>query len=537
MHLMRLLYHFSYMKFLLILGIVVILIFEGTFLFNSAALNLSCSDDMEFCNKAKQMGLAEELGWGRGAAFVDIDGDGWEDIWVSDSTTAPAQDGYGVSKIFRNQGDGTFIPMDIGIEHKDLVMTYSGSFADFDNDGDPDLLMANGGYAGRSTLALYRNDLKDKGKFINVTKEANITDELNSWWGASWADYDLDGWLDFIAIDRTGRAWLYNNLGDSTFAEVGEKLGVVSSRRFIDAKNPVWFDYDQDGDPDLFIAAVEQHLYRNDGKAGFIEVTETALISPEQGSFAAAAADFNQDGLEDLYLGRQIYQDFIFLNQGDGTFVGFGFDVGLDMGTGMLRGVDNTMGLGVGDINEDGYPDILIGTGDTGVGSTDLVYCNDTKFSPNHEVKFKRCDTWVIQGHGEARTHGIILGDPDHDGDVDIFYNLGGHSVYDQYMGTDTRSVNAFYIRNPKSPINTATIHLEGTKSNRDAIGARIKVEGSETHYYTVRSTQAFMSQNSDWMVVSLGDAESATVTVTWPSGNHTVTRVRAGERTLIREK
>lgn len=281
-----------------------------------------CSDDVEFCNVAKQAGLAEELGWGRGAAFVDIDGDGWEDIWISDNTLSPRKDGYGVSKIFRNQGDGTFIPMDIGIEYKDLFMTWSGSFADFDNDGDPDLLMASGGYSGKSTLALYRNDLAGKGTFTNVTKEANITDELHAWWGVSWADYDLDGWLDFIAVDRRGRAWLYHNLGDSTFIEVAENLGIDTGSKFIDGKNPVWFDYDQDGDPDLYISAINHRLYRNDGVNGFTDVTQTALILnslgevyPERwyGSFVAASSDFNQDGLEDLYLGRQSVQSLFWL--------------------------------------------------------------------------------------------------------------------------------------------------------------------------------------------------------------------------------
>src|SRR5262249_26227438 len=160
----------------------------------------------------------------------------------------------------------------------DLKLNWEGSWADYDNDGDPDVLLVNGAThadnAPGEPLALYRNDLSTSGRFTAVTDTAGITHEQAAWWGASWADYDLDGWLDFVVVPERGRVWLSHNRGDGPFEEFAAAQGIDVNWPYDDGKNPVWFDYDLDGYPDLYLAAMGGHrLYHNDHGQGFTDVT------------------------------------------------------------------------------------------------------------------------------------------------------------------------------------------------------------------------------------------------------------------------
>ena len=541
----------------------------------------SCRD-REICDLARESGVWGESGHGKGAAFVDIDNDGWEDIFDG-NTIHP--DGSAEPKIFLNQGNGTFRMTDLkdlGIDLRQPCMVWGAAFADYDNDSDQDMLAASGGYCGDAPLILFKNMLKESGTLMFIAISGNgITEERHRWWGASFADYDRDGWLDFAAVDRVGRAWIYHNLQDGTFEETAHKLGVDVS--FQDGKNPVWFDYDLDKDPDLYLAGTDTHaLYRNDNDR-FTDVTKETLSqelftdnsfeilfgvsNPEKKPmpvvWAAASSDFNQDGWPDLYLGRQFLQDLVFVNHGDGTFKGYGREAGLDMLTFPER-YENTMGLNVGDINEDGFPDVLIGSGDPWGGAPPLTFCNTSEFPR----MFKRCGKQIAESVGKKQTHGIIVGDPDHDGDADIFYNVGG-MVPRQNMPLnveDSHYRNVYFVREPKIRPNTATIHLIGIHSNRDAIGAEIAVRpcaskdagfsrlplvqfflavkpdvscapaGVRTHYYNVQSMQGFQSQSSNWILVSLGSANSAEVAINWPSGKLTTVVIHSGERIVVKE-
>src|SRR5215510_7039305 len=132
----------------------------------------SCLPDMAYCNRAVEAGIHTVKRYGRGSAFVDIDGDGWDDLFLADTDNRWEPNNYGVSMFFINKHDGTFTPIpatELGIDSRDLLSTWNGSFADYDNDGDPDLLLANGGYTGNSNLALYENRLNEGGKFVSVT--------------------------------------------------------------------------------------------------------------------------------------------------------------------------------------------------------------------------------------------------------------------------------------------------------------------------------------------------------------------------------
>lgn len=509
----------------------------------------SCSPDDEFCNTAESAGLKDVIRYGKGTAFADIDGDGWVDLYAGDAE-ARLHDDYGVSAFYLNNGDGTFRPVDLGIADKDLHTNWNGSFADFDNDGDQDLVMAGGGYAGFGRLALYENRMQDGEGMVAVTESSGLEAEnagRQRWWGLSWADYDGDRHLDFAVSRLYAPALLFHNNGDGTFTNVTEQMGIEStdiSER--DGKNVVWVDYDNDGDLDVYFAGIQSHnFFENLEGKYFIDVTEKVFagLIPEnrfytKGApvvFAAAAADFDQDGDEDIYLGRQIEQELLLINDGSGKFTAGGTDIGLDT---VLRAknsrvlIENTMGLGVGDLQDDGWPDVIVGSGDPVRADMDVIFCN-------RGGRFERC-TELLRANGDGefrtRTHGVAFADVNQDGATDVFQNLGGHSPWDVKSGIDSRERSALFVRNKPSGFNTATLLFEGTKSNRDGIGARVRVTGDGVHYYTVRSTQAFQSQNDSAMIVTLGAADQGEVEVRWPSGEVTVVGVKAGDRLEIRE-
>jgi hypothetical protein len=510
----------------------------------------TCSPGDHFCNMAGEAGLMGVTRYGKGAAFADIDGDGWVDLFAADAEPR-LHDDWGLSAFYLNNGDGTFRSADLGIDEQDLNANWTGSFADMDNDGDQDLLLVSGGYAGTGRISLYENRIPEGGALVSVTDASGIGGANTRpfrWWGVSWADYDGDAYLDIAVSRNYAPALLFHNNGDSTFTNVTERMGIetpIPGKR--DGKNIVWIDYDGDSDPDLYYAGIEAHMFFEnlEGKF-FLDVTDKVFaglipdnVYYDEGApvvFSAAAADFNQDGSEDLYLGRQVEQDLVLFNDGNGGFTAAGRDVGLDvkiLAKNAKEDIENTMGLGVGDLFDDGWPDVIVGTGDPVRADMDVVFCN-------RGGRFERC-TDVLHANGDGpfrtRTHGIVFADVDQNGTTDVYQNLGGHAPWDQKSGIDSREKPALFIRDADSDSNTATLMLEGTASNRDAIGARVRVTAGETHYYTVRSTQAFQSQNDKALVVSLGDAEEADVEISWPSGELSKLTVNAGDRVAVQEQ
>ena len=127
-----------------------------------------------YWDMTEESGLSTTFGYGRGAAFVDFNGDGLDDLFVADCDARYRVTEYGVSQFFLNRGDGTFKEVDLGVFHYDLYGTFSGSFADYDNDGDPDLIIAGGGYSVESDLVVYENQVTDSGVFINTTEAMGV---------------------------------------------------------------------------------------------------------------------------------------------------------------------------------------------------------------------------------------------------------------------------------------------------------------------------------------------------------------------------
>jgi len=512
---------------------------------DAGAYEGACVNDRCFVELTEQAGLKDVVGYGRGAAFVDVDGDGWDDLFVADTDSRFAGPGYGVTALYRNLGDGTFERMDWGLHEGDLHGTWVGSFADYDNDGDPDLLIANGGYTMNSTVAFYENRVQAGGGFVNRTTESGIaamTVGAHAWWGATWADYDGDGFLDAAITRRNGQPLLLHNEGNGTFADRAAQATVVLSLEGgDDLKNPLFFDYDGDGDQDLYIAGIGSHgLFENLGAGAFEDVTEAVLGAAVPGSapyvFAALVEDFDQDGKEDLYLGRWDLQDILMHNLGGGVYEPLDTEIGIVTSLtnhSSPQPYENTMGLTAVDLLHDGFPDIIIGTGDPNRASYDIFYCNDGT------AHFTRCSEMFDDPAAEhylTRAHGMVTSDFDHDGDADLFRNLGGHPNHDQANPpTDSREYNKLHVAQAIDPP-TAALTLEGDTSNRDAVGAHVEVTGSTTRHYRIRSTQGFQSQSSRTLTVHLGGSRAATATITWPSGMVTVVQLRQGDRVRVLE-
>jgi hypothetical protein len=515
-----------------------------------SAPEYACAPDYAYCNRTEAAGLSTTSRYGKGAAFADINGDGHVDLYLADAD--PRQEvATGISPVYLGDGTGGFESADLGIAADDLVANWSGSFADFDNDGDPDLVLLGGGYAGVGRFALYENRVREEGRFVNITAAAGLgklAARPQQWWSSAWADFDGDGWLDLAVARLAGAVLLLHNNGDGTFTDVTEPLGLKTTDSWErDGKNVVWFDFDNDGDPDLYLAGIGAHnLFENLEGKFLLDVTARMLadFKPDNRvytagapvAFAAAAGDFDQDGWEDLYLGRQVEQDVLLRNAGGTGFSIHSTDVGLDMSLNakqVLRGpFENTMGLGVGDLLDDGWPDLVIGTGDPERAAADLVLCN-------RAGRFERCTELLRGGAGtehRSRTHGVAFADINGDGRTDLVQNLGGHEPWDALTGIHSRERPALYIATGNATGNTATLLLEGTVSNRDAVGARVTVRAAGTHHYTVRSMQGFQSQNDRALVLALGDAETADVDIRWPSGRREQIQIAAGSRQRVRE-
>jgi hypothetical protein len=492
-----------------------------------------------YIESSDAVGLGDVTGYGRGAAFVDIDGDGFDDLFVADTDDRHRTHDFGVSQMYLNKRDGTFEPVDIGINSEYLIGTWVGSFADYDRDGDPDLLIASGGYTMASTLAFYENQMSTHRRFVDVTSASGIagsTTKLDDsfWWGVAWADYDNDGWLDVIITRRNSSALLLHNEGDKTFTETGMAMG-INIENMLDSKNPVWFDFDEDGDQDLYIAGMNLHAFYenrvNEGQ-GFTEITDLLGLDALTGPpiFAAITADFDQDGHEDLYLGRWDQQDYVLFSDGKGHFRALGPEAGLDavINDSCLWGpfscqrtgrFENTMGLGIGDLHDDGYPDVMIGTGEPGTTGADIVFCNDGNRS------FSRCTDLLIDkddNHVQTRAHGVVFADVNRDGYTDFFWNLGGHPPFDRSPEVESRETNKYYVRDTSEKASSAWVTLQGTTSNIDAIGSRVEVtyENDEKRYYFIHSTTGFQSQNSKELLIPFFGFDQAQLEITWSTGN-----------------
>ncbi len=484
-----------------------------------------------FRDAAMRAGVAA-IGLAGGAAMEDFDGDGLLDLMAS--SWGPADQ----LRFFVNNGDGTFSERTREAWLEGQLGGLNMVHADYDNDGDADVLVLRGawlGLEGKQPNSLLRNT--GGGRFEDVTEAAGLL-SLHPTQTAAWADFDGDGWLDlFIGNESVPDAphpcELYRNNGDGTFTDVAPDAG-LDVIGFV--KAAVWGDYDNDGDPDLFLSQYHgpNRLFRNDGpqvpRPGasfgwvFRDVTEEAGVAEPQRSFPAWFFDYDNDGWLDLFVGSfanfygealdTVVADILGLpvlasrsklyrNRGDGRFEDTSERVGVSR-------VWLVMGSNFGDLDNDGWLDIYLGTGEP---SMDTLVPNVALRNDRGE-RFLDVTTAGGLGHVQ-KGHGVAFGDVDQDGDEDLYVVLGGAYSGDFYP-------NALF-ENPAQGARWITLRLVGHRANRPAIGARVRVvveraDGSLREIHRVVGTGGSFGSSSLQLEIGLGEARRIReIEILWP--------------------
>ncbi|MBI3414067.1 MAG: CRTAC1 family protein [Verrucomicrobia bacterium] len=463
-----------------------------------------------------------------GTIIEDFDGDGNLDIMTSDWSLR------GPMHFFHNNGDGTFTDRTMEAGLSGLVGGLNIIQGDYNNDGLPDVLVLRGAWLfeqGHHPDSLLRND--GNGHFTDVTEEAGLI-AFHPNQTAVWLDYNGDGWLDlFFGYESYGEdihpCKLYRNNRDGTFTECAAAAGVAAIGY---VKAVVAGDFNNDGRPDLYLSRRGQPniLFRNDGPRGtntsseadwkFTDVSVEAGVTEPIASFATWFFDYDNDGWQDIFVGGYSIKDVgdvaadylglptnaerprLYHNNHDGTFT----DVTKET---HLYHVIHAMGCNFGDLDNDGWLDMYFGTGDPNLAT--LI--PNRAFRNAGGAYFQDVTTSGGFGHLQ-KGHGVSFGDLDNDGDQDIYHSVGG-----AYEGDAYRNV---LFENPGHGNHWITLKLEGVKSNRVAIGARIKVivenkEGERVIYKTV-STGGSFGANPLRQEIGLGQAKSIKrVEIFWP--------------------
>lgn len=476
------------------------------------------AESPRFVDRAAERGL-DLVSLSGGVVADDFDGDGWLDVVVSDWSPE------GQLRYFRNRGDGSFSDRTTQAGLSGLLGGLNLLQADYDNDGDPDLLVLRGAWleeAGhRYPNSLLRND---GGRFQDVTLEAGLAEEHFPTQAAAWADFDNDGSLDLFVGNEYAPSQLFRNRGDGSFEEIARDAGVTNDDF---AKAAVWGDYDADADPDLFVSNFggPNRLYRNNGDGTFEDVAFALGVDLPFRSFPAWFWDYDNDGALDLfvsgyewnvtdiaagYIGLPALQtepDRLYRGDARGGFVEVG------EATGAAR-ITQPMGANFGDINNDGYPDYYLATG----------YPDYEGLMPNLLFRSQGgrrfLDVTAAAGVGHLQKgHGVAFADFDHDGDQDIFVEVGGAYAGDVYA-------NALF-ENPGTTNSWIVVRLEGTESNASAIGARIRADirdggTARSVYKWVNSGGSFGASPLRQHIGLGGASEIEWLEVYWPTTGRT---------------
>ena len=482
-------------------------------------------DIKRFRDVAPQLGL-DVVGLSGGAIMEDFDGDGYLDI-VASSWGLRDQIRY-----FHNRGDGTFADNTQEAGLVGIVGGLNTRLTDYDNNGYADILVLRGAWLG--PLGHYPNSLlhnQGDGTFIDATEKAGLL-TLHPTQTATWGDFDNDGWVDlFVGNESIGTeihpCELFRNKRDGTFADVAREVGVAVVGY---VKGVAWGDYNNDGRLDLYIARIAQKeanlLYRNEGENvsdhwHFVDVSAEAGVPGPTHSFPTWFWDYDNDGWQDIFVAGfkaqvgDVAADYLGLphegehprlyrNKGDGTFADVTREIRLDKP--LLA-----MGCNFGDLDNDGYLDAYIGTGDPGLASL-----MPNRMFRNVAGQFFQ-DVTTSGGFGHLQKgHGVAFGDIDHDGDQDVFAVMGG-----AFTGDVAPNI---LFENPGHGNHWIKLRLEGVRSNRAAIGARIKVSlntknGARDVYATVTSGSSF-GASSLRQEIGLGQATSiSAIEIVWPAG------------------
>ena len=469
-----------------------------------------------------------------GSIVEDFDNDGLLDVMTS--TWDPCEP----ITYYRNEGDGTFEDHTAEAGLSGQLGGLNITQTDYNGDGWMDVLIMRGGWMkmrGQMRMSLLRNNGNEdgvggNGTFTDVTEVAGLAKPAYPSQSAAWADYDNDGDLDLFSCNETMReagvestalmfpSQLFSNDGNGNFEEVAEEAGVENWRY---CKGSAWGDFDNDGDADLYVSNFggKNRLFRNNGDGTFSDVATEMGITEPLDSFATWFWDYDNDGWLDIFAAgygediEDVAADLLGLNR-DGPHPRLYRNVGgqgfedVTEETGLMR-VHLAMGAEFGDLDNDGFPDLFLGTGAPSYDALapNVMYRNDAG-SSFQDVTFSGGFGHLQKGHGAS------FGDLDRDGDQDLFVQVGGFFPGDGF-------VNALY-KNPGHGNRWLSLKLVGTQSNRAAIGARVKVsvvesDGNSRSVYSTVSNGSSFGGSTLTQEIGLGKAQKVeSLEVYWPA-------------------
>ena len=482
-----------------------------------------------------------------GCAFFDYDGDKDLDIYlvngsyIEDISHIQGRKNKGKlsNALYRNNGDFSFTDVTKVAGVGDKGMGMAVVTADYDNDGDQDIFVSNWG-----PNVFYRNN--GNGTFTEIAKSAGLDNGLAGI-GCTFLDYDLDGFLDlyvgnYIEYDPDYQYYyaaqqfpgplayhgqpdiLYHNNGDGTFTDVTKKAGVYNPEGRAMGVNSC--DIDDDGDWDIFVAndAMENYLYRNNGDGTFNNIAlRTATGFGQNGEATSAMSgefgDINGDGLVDIVVPDMAY-GCIYKNTGSGYFEEMSARMGLAAACGQYTSWSGKLF----DFNNDGLMDLFVSNGHPHrlIGEEDLMLLNN---EGNHFENISHLLGVDFQSKFVGR--GSATGDYDNDGDLDV-------------MVLNLNSRPCLYRNEGGNINNWLMIHLIGTKSNRDAIGSRVKLtinDKSQTQWRM--SSSGYLSQSDFRLHFGVGDHKQIDkIEIRWPTGKiQTLTGVNVNQILKIIEE
>ncbi|MCC6589093.1 MAG: CRTAC1 family protein [Bryobacterales bacterium] len=465
----------------------------------------------EFVDVAAASGL-DNSNMAGGTIVEDFDQDGYLDVVTS------TQDSCGPLKLRRNLGNGTFVDVTSSAGLINQLGGLNLVSTDYNNDGRPDIYVLRGGWEFPMRNSLLRNN--GNGTFTDVTAEAGLAAPATASQTAVWFDFDQDGWLDLFVGNEFAPSQLFRNLGNGRFEDVGVKAGVARSAF---TKGSAAADYDNDGLPDLYVSNFGEanFLYHNNGDGTFTEVAGSLGVTKPDYSFPVWFMDYDNDGWQDLFVSgyvqslADVARGYLSQPVQGETFKVYrnlkGRFADVTREVGMARNA-LTMGCNFGDFDNDGYLDFYLGTGAPSYGALvpNLLFRN-MKGKLFQDVTYSAGVGHLQKGHG------IAFADLDNDGDQDLFLHSGGAVPGDSYA-------NALFA-NPGNRNGWVEVKVAGMKTNRAAIGTRLRLtltDGRELH--RVINTGTSFGTSPLQQHIGLGTAGVRSLVVYWPTSKTTQT-------------